>query len=303
MAIFKVKQKKNKRKIYFCGIPLCTIPQDDSLKQYVKDKFDKLFYIVLPAQKKHPDVFSKYKDMYKGRDVVLCATGPTFNYYTPIPGAIHVGVNNAYKNEKVQLDYLFAQDGENVVEAAGEALLNYRKRQCKKFFGIHYLIIPNLESSFISEKDAEQANAERYYFLLESSPLNGCALGNADLTSRPLLCLGSTVFCALDFILWTNPKRVFLVGCDCVNNGHFIEDKENKIQAKDENFIILKEGWKDFKKFVRGHYPNTEIISINPKGLKGLFQDAYTVSFLEKSPELANSSPTLLENILKDFQS
>jgi hypothetical protein len=35
-------------------------------------------------------------------------------------------------------------------------------------------------------------------------------------------------------------------------------------------------GWNEFKKFASIYYPKTEIISINPIGLKGLFKDIYT---------------------------
>jgi hypothetical protein len=42
------------------------------------------------------------------------------------------------------------------------------------------------------------------------------------------------------------------------------------ILAKD-----IYEGWKDLKKFAQIYYPDTEIISINPVGLKGLFTDVY----------------------------
>ena len=34
------------------------------------------------------------------------------------------------------------------------------------------------------------------------------------------------------------------------------------------------------KEFARQYYPETEIISINPVGLKGLFIDQYTDDFL-----------------------
>ena len=33
--------------------------------------------------------------------------------------------------------------------------------------------------------------------------------------------------------------------------------------------------WKKLKEFADEKYPNTEIISVNPVGLKGLFKDEY----------------------------
>ena len=39
-----------------------------------------------------------------------------------------------------------------------------------------------------------------------------------------------------------------------------------------DNVISL---WYQLKKFARVFYPDTEIISINPVGLKGIFKDEY----------------------------
>ncbi len=38
----------------------------------------------------------------------------------------------------------------------------------------------------------------------------------------------------------------------------------------------LKEKYQEMKRFAQIHYPETEIISINPVGLKGMFKDIYT---------------------------
>ena len=288
MSLFKIKHSNKKDKVYFLGIPICSIKHYFSEKNTIKELFDKLFYIYMPACMEHPKIFTKYKDIYKGKDVVLCATGPTYNYYEPIANAIHIGVNNAYKNDKVPLDYLFAQDGENVVDACGKSMLEYRKKQCKKFFGIHYLLVPNI-NPFINEQAVNLANAERYYFTLPELPLNGYTMSNTNLTTRPLHCLGSTSFCALDFVLWTHPKRLFIVGCDNVNNGHF-KNQNSPITSSDSEYEHMLIGWKEFKKFATNHYPDIKIISINPIGLKGLFEDMYTSSFLKEHSELKNKS-------------
>lgn len=44
------------------------------------------------------------------------------------------------------------------------------------------------------------------------------------------------------------------------------------------------EGYKEVKKLVEQHYPDTEIISINPVGLRGIFRDVYTESYLNAHP-------------------
>ena len=56
----------------------------------------------------HPKSFNKYLNINLNKDVVLLATGPTLNDYIPIKNCINVGVNHAFKYNKVDLDYLFA---------------------------------------------------------------------------------------------------------------------------------------------------------------------------------------------------
>ena len=53
-----------------------------------------------------------------------------------------------------------------------------------------------------------------------------------------------------------------------------------------ENLARLTAPWREFKRFVQVYYPETEIISVNPVGLKGIFRDVYTPSFLHKHPEI-----------------
>jgi len=48
------------------------------------------------------------------------------------------------------------------------------------------------------------------------------------------------------------------------------------------------------KKFAALHYPDTEIISVNPVGLKGMFHDMYTESYLDAHPELSRVDCELL---------
>ena len=42
------------------------------------------------------------------------------------------------------------------------------------------------------------------------------------------------------------------------------------------------------------YYPETEIISINPVGLKGLFRDEFTKAFLKEQSEIAPKTVQIL---------
>ena len=54
-------------------------------------------------------------------------------------------------------------------------------------------------------------------------------------------------------------------------------------------------GWLQVKKFIEKFYPNVEVFSVNPVGLKGIFHDVYTKSYLESHPEDKNDSVEILE--------
>lgn len=207
----------------------------------------------------HQKTFGKYKNFNQGKDVVLLATGPSLNNYNPIKNAIHVGVNSAFKFDKVKLDYVFFQDA---LSYGGQYIKELNQYPACKFYGILQDSIR--QDWLVSETDAITAKAERYYVISQWKypPVHF----TYDISNEPLGCAGSVVFAALQFILWTNPKRIYLVGCDC-SEGYF----DN---AKSSNTCYhLIDGWKKMKEFASVYYPETEIISINPVGLKGLFKD------------------------------
>ena len=90
-----------------------------------------------------------------------------------------------------------------------------------------------------------------------------------DLSTAPFGHVYSTIFVPIQFALWTNPRRLFLVGCDCSHGGHFYTTAQNNELCIDK----IYEGYLNLKKFAARYYPQTEIISVNPVGLKGLFKD------------------------------
>lgn len=207
--------------------------------------------------------FYPYKNKYKDKDIVLLGAGPTLNQFKPIDKAIYIGTNRTFKLEKIKLDYLFIQD--NLIENDDQTKADlYKGNNCQKFYGYHYLTVP------ITKESAKRAKAKRYIFLDRKKPILSKEFGNKSILFRPLNTWASVIFPALEFALWTNPKKIYIVGCDCTDIEHF-DNTESKLN----NERILY-GWLKFKEFAKKYYPNTEIISINPKGLIGLFKDIST---------------------------
>lgn len=247
-----------------------------------------LKYIYLPALKCH-ETLSKYKNIYQGKDIVLVASGPTVRDYSMLKDAIHIGVNHTYTLKSLELDYLFIHDN---LKRTNAPLMQknanlYRGAECKKFYGYHYI-----GKYGIPEQDVIEANAERYYFVDQEVPTSDKVFISTDITTRPLNCWASIVFPAMEFAMYTHPRRIYIVGCDCSDNGHiFWTNKKNFCSDKE----IIKYGWKKIKEFRDNKYPDIEIISINPVGLKGLFEDVYTKSYLEKHHELLQKNVKIIE--------
>ena len=239
----------------------------------------------------HPKTFSEYKNKHNGCDIALIACGPTVNDFVAVPDTIYVGVNRAFKKSDIKLDYIFVEDYEKGMFSALEDYYKENK-DIKKFYGIHQGFAIN--DQIISESVSIRHNASRFYTRIRwKHPTHEVLVRDEefafDIATEPLTCSGSVVFPAMQFILYTNPKRIFIYGCDCSADAHFYDTKnttKDTSWAGDPSWTAAIHGWKLLKKFADKYYPETEIISVNPVGLRGLFRDVYTESFLAKHPEI-----------------
>ena len=230
---------------------------------------------LIQCQELHKKTFGPYKNAFRGKTVVLVASGPTSQYYQGIEGAIHVGVNNACLLEKVKLDYLFCQDF-YMSEEKRDKIVQYRKGKCKKFFGR----IPDnrMRACRVTPVAAhvrrcprylvDEAEAKEYYIydLLQDDRIA------YDIEKEPLLPDG-VAFAAFQFILHAHPEKIYLVGCDCTS-GFFYESE----RTFDNSYMIKT--WKSLKKYADELYPDIRICSLNPVGLIGLFEDEFSPDYL-----------------------
>lgn len=230
---------------------------------------------LIQCQSLHKETFGPYKSAFKDKTVVLVASGPTAKYHLPIENAIYVGVNNACLLENVKLDFLFCQDF-YMDEEKRNAIVNYRPKECQKFFGripdFRYERCLKTESAKHVRRCPqyliERAYAKEYY--VQDEYQNSFAL---DIEREPLTPAG-IAFSAIQFILHAHPCKIYLVGCDC-SKGFFYKSNitfnvEYQINA-----------WNRVKRHIDELYPDIEIVSINPVGLRGLFKDEYSDNYLE----------------------
>ena len=238
-------------------------------------KLNRINQINLSTYHLHSQTFPPFKAIHQGANIYLVASGVSAQLVVnnkgilEDPEGIYIGVNRAFQigNYAFPFNYVFIQDYSGKTQEYIDDLDNYRPYECQKFYGLTTEWSYDPERT-IPESHAIKANALRYR--TDWAQIDGFEPQFAyDLATQPLGCFGSIVFPALQFALWTYPSKIFLIGCDCTTSGYAYD-------PNDKNFLVpdrIIAAYKKFKAFARKYYPDVEIISINPVGLKGVFKD------------------------------
>lgn len=222
----------------------------------------------------HQKVFPQFKGINTNKDVILVATGPSSSRFktSKFGEAVYVGVNKAYLLKEIKFDYLFAIDRVSL-EGCFEDFFSY---DCIKFIGDQNLgFFHQIPENYLNRKDIF-----RYKTTANLLP----DIFSQDLDSVPLANSCSVAIQAMQFILYTNPKRIFIVGNDCTvsepshfykESGLFFECLKNRNEDLIENEKNLIQSWQAIKIFANNYYPLTKLVSVNPVKLAGLFEDVY----------------------------
>ena len=257
---------------------------EKSLKSYYDKKVLKIGENTskfISAAMLNREAFRPFRNYCKGKKLVVCGAGPSLQDYVPVPGAVHIALNRAFIFDKVQFDFVFAQDYEGVAMLRDE-LRDYRKGKCVKLFGKLFrdgeALKTNFPESYISECGAITFATDAFYpeDLFYNHPFI------AEIDSRAISCGTNVGLCVMQFALWMNPDEIYIVGCDH-SGGHFTTKglSENLSKADCElsmatwknNLKPARRQWKQLRTFAQIYYPDTKIISINPVGLRGIFTD------------------------------
>ena len=234
----------------------------------------------------HKASFAEFKGCHRGQTVAVVATGPTLNYYTQIKGISHIGTNASFLKKGLNLDYYFIR---HYVQEWCDKLKDYN---FVKFFGRNEWAEQHNDYDRFPEYLIEENNGRRFF---PGEPNNEIY---EDITYYPLMGGYSIIFQALQFAIFTRPKRLLLVGCDCSCDGHFDGtsfDTSEKDALAIERFIPQWiEAYERLKLFTEQYFPDLEIISLNPIGLRGMFRDIYTESYLADHPEIDRTECEIL---------
>mmetsp|Transcript_66407 Transcript_66407/g.210195 ORF Transcript_66407/g.210195 Transcript_66407/m.210195 type:complete len:358 (-) Transcript_66407:226-1299(-) len=232
-----------------------------------------------------------FKGIHLGRKAILLASGPTLDaFFTSkvqslLNHSIVVGVK-ALAYSSIHLDYLFNSDAGSL-----QTLPDTISRQVgiQKFFAA-FRYSPSFgpagSSTDVNIGTLIRANATIYE---ANHQADDCIFPFVrDVGNRLFGSSTSTVFMALQFILYTGVNEVVLVGCDAgMMAGHRSPHSSLKMGALTDQRILRRQhrkygvrnrllvAWNAAKAFVDANYPCTNVTVINPVGLKGLGWNEY----------------------------
>lgn len=247
-----------------------------NIRQIFARRFDDAYFnaaVSVAASMCNFETFSAYKCRHYGQSIALCGAGPSLSQYKPIEGAIHIALNRALMRKEIKFDYFIADDWEGI-RFFQDTLLKY---PCEKFFG-HQIGCEYIRQ--IPESFRIDSNAKRYY--TDSYMLGGhksrfiCDIDKMAIGNFPNIALS-----AMQIVLFMRPSKIYLVGCDASSNGHFFNkspDEPQMLKKEMQQFLSADQTiqkWLELKSFIGAFYPDIEVSSINPVGLKGIFQDIY----------------------------
>lgn len=210
--------------------------------------------------------FQSFKGKHSGESAILFATGPSvkdFSYaLLPESPTVHVGVHKIIFNDDIALDYFFCAD----VRTAGDQSVNALPNDEERATYMDKIVARSIDMQafcccgmfvghdgrrvdvFHTVEEAERMNA----ILFELHSKRGSEHFTTDIVSDRMYD-HSIIFSPLEFLLYAEVKRIYLVGCDCNLSGD------------------LRWHWEQFAEFKNKEYPNVEIVSVNPRNLKDLF--------------------------------
>ena len=244
----------------------------------------------LMIQKLHMQTFPQFKNINAGKDVAIIGCGPTVKYYNSEINAVNIALNKSILLDQFKFSYLFSWDYNGFIKYGEVDFFdNVRNMDCIKFFG-RFLSETSVEIPVLPD---DEKNKIYHFYSSARYGLPAGAYGrviHTDIETHPLADFMSVSFAALHFALYTQPRKIYLIGLDTTNSGHILN-------CNHQYYIDdLMEGYKKFKEHINRFYPHIEVISVNPVGLKGLFKDVYTQSYIDEHPELQGEEIEILNS-------
>lgn len=250
----------------------------ECIKSKIFNAIENVYYINalnIAASKCNKKAFEDIKNINEGKAIAICGAGPSLKKYKPIKNCLHVALNRALLNTEIPFEWFIADDWEGI-DFFQKELIEFNGM---KFFG-HQIgcYDKQIPESFRLKCKARRYYTDSYRVFDGFKSKMVCDIDKMAIGNMPNIAMS-----AVQIALFTNPKTIFLVGCDA-SEGHFVQPSNismNRLQKQNEDIKVAVSGekvikkWHEVKKFARVFYPDTRIVSINPVGLKGIFEDVY----------------------------
>ena len=246
-------------------------------------------------------LFKKFQHDHEDAVAILFATGPSLNdfSYSGLPElpSVRVGVNSFIYHDQYELDYYFcghdvSKEGPDHPHSGIEKVdpirekIKSRSSDMQVFCACAGLRRDSLSGeiqqheheTFFSAEARREFNAIPY---VVSWFGKGREVFATSLEYQPLYN-HSIAFPALQFLLYTGVGKIYLVGCDCGGGASYLTSDVPWMTANTLTIGNFTKGrdvvwhWREFAEFKNVMYPDVEIISVNPHGLKGMFEECDT---------------------------
>lgn len=205
--------------------------------------------------------FGKYKNAHKNESVILYGSGPSIKKFKTSKNVIKIGMNEQIYLD-LDLDYWFMGDPRNRQPE--------KFRNCKKDYDEYRPKIAKFIRWMLGLPRRQKMPynmPHSTYYLAKYQDFKDKCLYKKNIDEGILPSYKSITDEALQFALFAGFKRIYLVGHDCdYSSGTFRTDK---LEVSDDNDAkLLLNAWPLIKEWIGKNYPDVEIYSINPVGLK-----------------------------------
>ena len=227
-------------------------------------------------------LLKQFKEKHKDQSAIVFGTGPSLEEFNwsllPETPNVSAGVNYIIFRDEIKLDYYFSthyihRPGYDPPVHYADKIIeqSWKYKNMKVFIGA----APYARWAEFPIEKVEKMHDAIVFELTNKIGGNYFAF---DIVSMPFYN-HSIIFSPLQLLLYAGVKKIYLVGCDCGGKHSCIavKDGTGKLQnkRKPNHHITFIGHWRKFLRFKMAHYPDVEIISVNPVRLTGMFTDLY----------------------------
>jgi hypothetical protein len=197
----------------------------------------------------------KYKNIHEGEHAILYGSGPTLLQSIGFDGPLKCGSNEQIYAD-LNLDYYFIGDAGTTKRgylSDPESYLNFKPNIMR------FCRTRPVDSRAKGYTPMPQDMSDWIYYKITDELWDRTPAISSDIT-KDIYDSGSISYEALQFILYTGVKTIFLIGHDCSYAQGSFKTKMNGFKWGN---TILK-NWESIAESVKEHYPEVNIYIINP---------------------------------------